>query len=156
MFVQLFSTPKASISNAGEEIAVASYGVRASSAHLPLALRFADAFLGAWRTKPTLLLLLLPVLALCGCAVPGTRTDPRDFAVSTCELTPPEIALAQKRAKDYLARYPAAAGDLRLLAVQADYVFPSELQDLWVKLVARRPHQALTFSGEARASSFGV
>jgi hypothetical protein len=79
-------------------------------------------------------LLLLPVLALSGCAAPGTRTDPRDFAVSTCELTPQAIALAQKRARDYLARYPAVASDLRLLAAQADYVFPSQLQDLWVKL----------------------
>jgi hypothetical protein len=79
-------------------------------------------------------LLLLPVLALCGCAAPGTRTDPRDFAVSSCELTPQAIALAQKRARGFVARYPAAAGDLRLLAVQADYVFPNQVQDLWIKL----------------------
>jgi hypothetical protein len=135
MFVQLFSTPKARISIAGEEIRPASGGVHPLSTRLPLALRFAGTFLAAWRMKLTLFLLLpLPVLALSGCAAPGMRTDPRDFAVSTCELTPPEIALAQKRAQDYLARYPAVAGDLRLLAVQADYVFPSEVQDLWVKL----------------------
>jgi hypothetical protein len=85
------------------------------------------------RGKLAILLLLL-VLVLSGCAAPGTRTDPRDFAVSTCGLTPQEIELARKRAQNYLARYPTAASDVRLLAVQADSVFPSEVPDLWVKL----------------------
>lgn len=79
------------------------------------------------------ILLLLPFV-VSGCATPGTRTDPRDFAVSSCELTPQEIEVAQRRAKNYLSRHPAVAGDVRLLAVEADSVFPSEVSDLWVKL----------------------
>jgi hypothetical protein len=31
-------------------------------------------------------------------------------------------------------RHPSSAGELRFLAVQADSVFPSEVQDLWIKL----------------------
>jgi hypothetical protein len=82
--------------------------------------------------KPALVLFL--AFAVCGCATPGSRVDTRDYAVSTCELTPHEIQLAQKRARNYLARHPGAADDVRLLAVEADYVFPSEVQDLWIKL----------------------
>ena len=60
--------------------------------------------------------------------------DPRDFAVSSCDLTQEQFALAQTRAREYLTRYPNAGGDLRLVAVIADSVFPSEVADLWVKL----------------------
>jgi hypothetical protein len=63
-----------------------------------------------------------------------TRIDPRDFAVSTCELTQELFALAQTRAREYLNRYPTAAGDVRLVAVIAGSVFPGEVADLWVKL----------------------
>ncbi len=78
--------------------------------------------------------LLLFALLACGCATPGTRVDSRDYAVSTCRLTSQEIELAQRRARNYLTRHPDAAPDVRLLAVEADSVFPSEVQDLWVKL----------------------
>jgi hypothetical protein len=82
--------------------------------------------------KPSALLLF--ALLVCGCATPGSHVDPRDYAVSTCELTRQEIQLAQKRARNYLTRHPGAADGVRLIAVEADYVFPSEVQDLWVKL----------------------
>jgi hypothetical protein len=79
-------------------------------------------------------ILLWLAAMLCGCATPGTRVDPRDFAVSSCDLTPPQFALAQTRAREFLNRYPDAASDVRLIAVIADSVFPSEVADLWVKL----------------------
>ena len=78
--------------------------------------------------------ILLSLTMLAGCAMPGTRMDPRDFAVSTCELTGQQFALAQTRAREYLARHPSAPGDIRFVAVIADSVFPSEVADLWVKL----------------------
>jgi hypothetical protein len=74
------------------------------------------------------------VVLLSGCVTSGTRIDPRDFAVSSCDLSPQDFALAQTRAREYLNRYPNAAGDVRLIAVIADSVFPSEVADLWVKL----------------------
>ena len=74
------------------------------------------------------------LVMLSGCVTSGTRIDPRDFAVSTCELTPQQFALAQTRAREYLNRYPSTAGDVGLVAVIADSVFPSEVSDLWVKL----------------------
>lgn len=85
------------------------------------------------RFAPSLGLFL--VLALCGCAAPqGTRTDSRDFAVSTWSVSPQATQLAQKRARNYLKRHSYVAEDVRLLAVIADSVFPSEVPDLWVKL----------------------
>ena len=72
--------------------------------------------------------------ALSGCVTSSTRIDPRDFAVSSCDLTQEQFALAQTRAREYLNRYPTAASDVRLVAVIADSVFPSEVADLWVKL----------------------
>jgi len=78
--------------------------------------------------------LLLLALVVCGCTTPGSRTDSRDYAVSTCRVTSQEIELAQRRARNYLIRHPGDASDVRLLAVIADSVFPSEVQDLWVKL----------------------
>ena len=73
-------------------------------------------------------------VVLSGCVTSTTRIDPRDFAVSTCDLTQEQLALAQTRAREYLNRYPSAAADVRLVAVIADSVFPSEVADLWVKL----------------------
>ena len=69
-----------------------------------------------------------------GCVTSRTRIDPRDFAVSTCELTQEQFALAQTRAREYLNRYPSAASDVSLVAVIADSVSPSEVSDLWIKL----------------------
>ena len=73
-------------------------------------------------------------VVLSGCVTSTTRIDPRDFAVSTCDLTQEQLALAQTRAREYLNRYPSAAADVRLVAVIADSVFPSEVSDLWIKL----------------------
>ncbi len=79
--------------------------------------------------------LLLSAWPLSGCVTPGSRTsDSRDYAITTCEAKPQEIELVQKRARNYLSRHPSAAGEVRLLAVTADSVFPSEVQDLWIKL----------------------
>ena len=49
-------------------------------------------------------------------------------------VKPHEIEPVQKRVQNYLSRYPSSASEVRLLAVQADSVFPSEVQDLWIKL----------------------
>ena len=73
-------------------------------------------------------------VVLSGCVTSSTRMDPRDFAVSSCDLTQEQFALAQTRGREYLTRYPNAGGDVRLVAVIADSVFPSEVADLWVKL----------------------
>ena len=78
--------------------------------------------------------IVLAFALLCGCVTPGTRMDPRDFAVTTCDLTQQQFALAQARAREYLNRHPNAAAEVRLIAVIADSISPSEVSDLWVKL----------------------
>ncbi len=83
--------------------------------------------------KPASLLVIAWLLS--GCVTPGSRKpDPRDFAVTTCAANPNETQLAQKRARTYLSRHPGVAADVGLLAVEADYLFPSEVPDLWIKL----------------------
>ncbi len=79
--------------------------------------------------------LLLAAWLLSGCVTPASRAiDPRDYAITTCEVGPEEIALVQKRARNYLSRHPGLASEVRLLAVTASSVYPSEVQDLWIKL----------------------
>ena len=79
--------------------------------------------------------LLLFTWLLLGCVTPDSRTsDSRDYAITTCEVSPQEIELVQKRARNYISRHPNTAAEVRFLAVIADSVFPSEVQDLWVKL----------------------
>jgi hypothetical protein len=79
--------------------------------------------------------LLLSAWLLSGCVTPGSRTsDSRDYAITSCEARPQEIELVQKRARNYLSRHPSSAAEVRFLAVTADSVFPSEVQDLWIKL----------------------
>ena len=83
--------------------------------------------------KPAFLLLFCSLLL--GCVAPGSRSsDSRDYAITTCEATPQRIELVQKRARNYLSRHPNSAAEVRFLAVTADSVFPSEVQDLWIKL----------------------
>jgi hypothetical protein len=77
--------------------------------------------------------LLLSTCLPSGCVTQGS-SDSRDYAVTTCQVSPQEIELVQKRARNYLSRHPSSAGEARFLAVTADYVFPSEVPDLWVKL----------------------
>ena len=82
--------------------------------------------------KPAFLLLFAWLLGVC--VALGSRTsDSRDYAIATCEATPQEIELVQKRARNYLSRHPSSA-EVPFLAVTADSVFPSEVQDLWIKL----------------------
>ena len=79
--------------------------------------------------------LLLSGWLLSGCVTPGSRTsDSRDYAITTCEVSPQEIELVQKRARNYISRHPNSAAEVRFLAVKAGSVFPSEVQDLWIKL----------------------
>jgi hypothetical protein len=82
--------------------------------------------------KPAFLLLLAWLFS--GCVSPGSRTDSRDYAVSTCAISAEDVSLVQRRARNYLARRPTSATDARLLAVEAHSVFPGEVQNLWVKL----------------------
>jgi hypothetical protein len=79
-------------------------------------------------------ILLWLAVVLFGCGTSSTRIDSRDFAVSTCDLSEQQFALAQSRAREYLARHPSAPGNIRFVAVIAGSVFPSEVADLWVKL----------------------
>ena len=79
--------------------------------------------------------LLLSAWLLTGCVTPGSRTsDSRDYAITTCEIRPGEIGLVQRRARNYLSRHPGSPAEMHFLAVIADSVFPSEVQDLWIKL----------------------
>ncbi len=83
--------------------------------------------------KPAFLLLFSCLLL--GCVAPGSRSsDSRDYAITRCEAKPQGIELVQKRARNYLSRHPNSATEARFLAVIADSVFPSEVQDLWIKL----------------------
>ena len=79
-------------------------------------------------------ILLWLAVVIFGCVASSTRIDSRDFAVSTCDLSEQQFALAQSRAREYLARHPSAPGNIRFVAVIAGSVFPSEVADLWVKL----------------------
>ena len=88
----------------------------------------------SFRPMKSAFLLLLCWLLL-GCVAPGSRSsDSRDYAITTCEATPQRIELVQKRVRNYLSRHPNSTAELRFLAVTADSVFPSEVQDLWIKL----------------------
>jgi hypothetical protein len=79
--------------------------------------------------------LLLSALLLLGCVSPASRvSDSRDYAVSSCGVSQQDIELVQKRARNYLARRPAHAAEVRLLAVEAHSVSPGEVQNLWVRL----------------------
>ena len=83
--------------------------------------------------KPALL--LLSAWLLLGCVTPGSRiSDSRDYAITTCEAKPQEIELVQRRARNYLAPHPNSAAEVRLFAVKADSVFPSEVSGPWIKL----------------------
>jgi hypothetical protein len=75
---------------------------------------------------------LLLACLLCGCVIP--RSDPRDFAITTCQANPNEIELVRERARKYLSRHPNSGAGVPLFAVQADSVSPGEIPDLWVKL----------------------
>ena len=85
--------------------------------------------------NPTFYLLFafsFTVLAI-GCA---ERIDNRNFAIDTCFPNPNAIQLAEGRARAYWAKYASRFGaEPRFLAVETSKVFPSEVQDLYPKLI---------------------
>jgi len=79
------------------------------------------------------------VLAFFLTALPTLRSekvDNRDFAIDTCYPTPNEIQLAEARARRFWAKHASRYGpEPRYLAVETSKIFPSEVQDLWQKLI---------------------
>jgi hypothetical protein len=81
-------------------------------------------------------LLCLPILLFCLPALHAEKIDHRDFAMDTCYPTPNEIRLAEERARNYWARHAARFGSNPVyLAVETSKIFPSEVQNLWPKLI---------------------
>ena len=69
-------------------------------------------------------------------ALQGERIDDRNFAIDTCFPTPNEIRLAEGRTRAYWAKHALRFGtEPRFLAVGTSKIFPSEVQDLWPKLI---------------------
>jgi hypothetical protein len=69
-------------------------------------------------------------------ALHAERIDNRNFAIDTCFPNPNAIQLAEGRARAYWAKHAARFGpEPRYLAVETSKVFPSEVQDLWPKLI---------------------
>ncbi len=79
------------------------------------------------------------VLAFFLTALPTLRSgkvDNRDFAIDTCYPKPNEIQLAEARARRFWAKHASRYGpEPRYLAVETSKIFPSEVQDLWQKLI---------------------
>ena len=72
---------------------------------------------------------ILPVLH-------AERIDHRNFAIDTCFPSPNAIRLAEGRTRAYWAKYALRFGaEPGFLAVETSKVFPSEVQDLWPKLI---------------------
>jgi hypothetical protein len=69
-------------------------------------------------------------------ALHAERIDHRNFAIDVCYPNPNSIRLAEVRTKTYWAKHASRFGpEPRFLAVQTSKVFPSEVQDLWPKLI---------------------
>ena len=86
-----------------------------------------------------LLPLAFSALLIAGCTAPGTPSgDQHDFAVTTCEVRSSDIQVALERVKRYLNRNTTLPASPQYLGVEADVVFPSEVQDLWIKLRASK------------------
>jgi hypothetical protein len=79
------------------------------------------------------------ILALLLTTLPSLRSekvDNRDFAIDTCYPTPNEIQLAEARAGRFWANHASRYGpEPRYLAVETSKIFPSEVQDLYPKLI---------------------
>ena len=64
------------------------------------------------------------------------KVDNRDFAIDTCYPTPNEIQLAEARAGRFWTKHASRYGpESRYLAVETSKIFPSEVQDLYPKLI---------------------
>jgi hypothetical protein len=64
------------------------------------------------------------------------RIDHRNFAIDTCFPSQNAIQLAEERTRAYWAKHASRYGaEPRFLAVETSKVFPSEVQDLWPKLI---------------------
>ena len=64
------------------------------------------------------------------------KIDNRNFAIDTCFPTPNAIQLAEGRARAYWVKHAARFGpEPRFLAVETSKVFPSEVQNLYPKLI---------------------
>ena len=85
---------------------------------------------GPWFFVFTILLTLMSEL----CA---EKIDNRNFAIDTYyQPTPNEIRLAEQHARDYWAKNAAKYGSNPVyLAVETSKIFPSEIQNLWPKLI---------------------
>ena len=84
-----------------------------------------------------LLPLAFSALLIAGCTAPETPLrDQHDLAVTTCEVRSNDLQLALERVKRYLSRHTTLPASSQYLGVEADVVFPSEVQDLWIKLRA--------------------
>jgi hypothetical protein len=83
-------------------------------------------------------LLLLPAAwLLASCSSLGSKgVDPRNFAVTTCDVQPNQTRIAVTRAQRYLERHPPLPEAPRYLAVEAGVVLSGDVQGLWIKLRA--------------------
>ena len=64
------------------------------------------------------------------------KVDNRNFAIDTYQPTPNAVRLAEERARDYWAKNAARFGSNPVyLAVETSKIFPSEIQNLWPKLI---------------------
>ena len=69
-------------------------------------------------------------------ALHAERIDHRNFAIDVCYPNPNSIRLAEARTKTHWVKHASRFGpEPRFLAVQTSKVFPSEVQDLWPKLI---------------------
>lgn len=72
---------------------------------------------------------------IAGCAgLNSNRVDPRNFAIDTYFPRPNEVRLVEARARAYWERNAARLGP-GYLAIDASLIFPSEVQNLWPKLI---------------------
>jgi len=84
------------------------------------------------RTACLILAFLLTMLP----SLRSEKVDNRDFAIDTCYPRANEIQLAEARAGRFWAKYASRYGpEPRYLAVETSKIFPSEVQDLYPKLI---------------------
>jgi hypothetical protein len=91
--------------------------------------------MGTILMRPTYSLLFALSLTILP-ALHAEKIDYRNFAIDTCFPSPNAIQIAEGRARAYWAKHAARFGsEPRYLAVETSKVFPSEVQDLWPKLI---------------------